>query len=343
MILKWTVLNIGITTLIIIFVGLSMKEFACYQFNQFAQTELQSHQFRKLVGDYLIQAGLLTFLAAVLIHLLFAKKILHPLYRLSHLSRNLNQQSDADPVRVSSKDEVGRIANDLNQVSNRLKNLDQQNNQMMGSLAHELRTPLTTLNGYLEGLESGVFDEDPSIYTLLKNECVHLMKLMENMHEYHQWENGHITLHKQRIDMKETIQSGVARFQKQFAESGIDIETHLDFAHIDCDPRAIQTVLSHLLDNVIRFDVGKQVMIVGKFYNNEYVISLSNRGMPIPKVAEKQLFDPFFRVEHSRNRETGGSGLGLAIVKEIVNELNGKTGFYTEHHFHTFWFSIRKG
>lgn len=334
MIRKWIVLNIGITLLIIVLVGFSMKEFACYQFNQYAHSALQFHQFRRVIGEYLIEAGLIAFLAAVLIHLIFAKKILSPLNRLLHFSKELK----GDALHLDSKDEVGQIANDLKQASNRIHHLNQQQSQIMSALAHELRTPLTTLNGYLEGLEAGIFDQNKSIYDLLKKECVQLTDLVESMNELQQWENTEIK--KQWMEMKRTVQSAAALFQNRFDELGVEVDMRVVSANVYCDPKAVYAILSHLFDNVVRYNVGQKVEIEGKPMDRQYVVSVSNQGSPIPKTAVAHLFDPFFRVELSRNRETGGTGLGLAIVKQIVRRLNGEVNFFSERDIHTICFSV---
>ncbi len=340
MIRKWIVLNIGITMLVIVLVGFTIKELACYQFSQYADSALQSQQFRQTIEGYLFDAGLLTLIIAIFVHLFFAKKILTPLDRLSNISKGLIKRSDYSSVNAISNDEVGQIAGELDHISNRVDYLHQQRNQMIADLAHELRTPLTTLNGYLEGLEEGVFDQDESIYALLKKECTYLTDLVENMHELHQWENEEINIKKQWYQIKDVIYSGLASIQNKFDELGIQVEKNVDTSSIYCDQNAICSVLSHLFDNIARYDVGKKVLIEGKHLNDKYVISVSNRGLPIPQGAENHLCDRFFRVENSRNRETGGAGLGLTIVSEIVKALGGEIGFYTEDNFHTFYFLI---
>ncbi|TCP21071.1 signal transduction histidine kinase [Scopulibacillus darangshiensis] len=264
-----------------------------------------------------------------MIHLILSKKILYPLNRLSDDSNMLNKNGNA--IMVNSKDEVGQIAD-------RMKHLSRRQNQMMDGLAHELRTPLTTLNGYLEGLESGVFEQSQSVYALLRKECVQLTDVVENMHDLQAWKDSHID--NQWIEIKHTVASAVLLFQDRFDELNIDVDMQVESKTVYCDPKAVQAILAHLFDNVIRYDVGKKVVIKGKQVNHHFKVSVSNQGRDIPEEVQDQLFDPFFRVEASRNRRTGGSGLGLAIVKEIVKKLNGKVGFYSEHDFYTFCFFI---
>ncbi|WCM16190.1 sensor histidine kinase [Priestia filamentosa] len=339
MIRKWVALNIGVTGLVIGIIGFSVKELACRKFNEYASSSLHAQQFRKSIGEDLFNAGLLTLILAVLIHLFFAKKILNPLNQLSHTTKELDETIDS-PFPTHLKDEIGQIANRLNEITNQVSHLHKQKNQMMVDLGHELRTPLTTLTGYLEGLEEGVFVPNEQVYSILKKECFQLTHLVNKIQELHQWESGRKSLERYWIESGRALQSSIEPFQNEMNKRDIERVIQVESATLYCDSNALHTVVSHIFDNVVRYNIGKKVIVKGKSYRDNYVISISNQGMPIPKEAEKQLFDHFFRVENSRNRETGGFGLGLSIAKEIVHQLGGEIGFYSRSGFHTFWFTI---
>lgn len=340
MIHKWIVLNLGITLIVIILVGFSIKEFACYQFDLYSDSAIHSEQFRHVIEEYLLYAGILAFFLAVFIHLFFARKILHPLSKLTHFSKKWNQLSDPPALKETSKDEVGQIASDLMKISNQVHHLQQQRDQMMADLAHELRTPLTTLNGYLEGLEDGVFAKDESVTSVLKKECMHLITIIEKINELHKWESEQTELTYGRVQIRELTQSELKKDENKCEQLGIHVKFDVNPAQIISDQYAIRAIIHELLDNVFQYHVGKTVKIEGRNAGEHYVISVSNHGAPIPKYTEKQLFDRFYRIDPSRNRHTGGAGLGLAIAKQIVLRLKGKIGFYSEDDIHTFWFSI---
>lgn len=330
--------NLAITLLIMAIVGFSMKEFACYQFDQFAGSGSASQQFRDIIEKYLIVAGLSALLIAIGAHLIAAKKILTPLRRLSFFSRDLSHHADEDAAVMASQDEIGEIAGHLSQVSHRIDHLHQQQDNMMKALAHELRTPLTTLNGYLEGLEAGVFEQDASIYTRLREECVQLTDLVDRMREWQDWEDAEIR--PQWMDMKAAIEAETSLFQRWLAQQGIALDLRVEAMQIYCDPKAVSAVLSRLLDNAIRYHHRGCIVIQGQSKGDKYQLSISNQGMSIPEDAAGHIFDPFFRVEDSRNRTTGGTGLGLAIAKEIVQRLGGTITFDSTHSLHTFRFSV---
>jgi len=335
MILKWILLNLGITFMIIILVGFSIKEFACYQFNVYSESTLQSEQFRRMIEEYLLYAGIIAFFLAVLIHLFFARKILSPLSRLTRFSKKWDQQNNFS-LKVDSKDEVGQIANDLLAISNQIQHIKQQRDRIAADFAHELRTPLTTLYGYLEALDDGIFSIDKSIMKVLKNECLSLIQLIEKINEWHRWESDKTTVTHEEIQIKDLLQSEY----KILKELGFQIDGEIQPKIVYSDPSAISTILNELLDNVVQYHTEKKVKIEGKALEDHYCISISNRGTAIPKEAEEQLFDRFYRTDPSRSRSSGGCGLGLAIAKQVVSKLNGQIGFYSKDRFHTFWFSI---
>ncbi|HET7579968.1 MAG TPA: HAMP domain-containing sensor histidine kinase [Bacillales bacterium] len=339
MIRKWIVLNVGITLFVIGLVGLTIKELACYQFNQYVHSTLRSEQFRQVLGQYLFDAGILALAIAVLAHLFFAKKILSPLQSLSRYSKTRDREASLS-LNAFTRDEVGEIAGSLEKVSGELTDLNQKRNRMITDLAHELRTPLTNLNGYVEGLRSGAFDQNESVYAVLKEECGRLTTIVENMHELHRWENRKVELNCDWLLVEDLVHSNLSLFRNQLNKQEIQVRISVDPAQVYCDQRAVNALFTHLFDNVVRYDVGKKVVMEGNISDDRYIISVANRGKPIPEQEENHLFDPFYRAEKSRNRQTGGTGLGLAIVKEIVATFGGETGYDRKNGYHTFWFSI---
>ncbi len=329
MLRKWIVLNIFISILVIVVIGYSMKEYACYQFQLHASSSGQSEQFRHTIEMYLLYASAVTFVLAVAIHHIFARKILQPLRKLA---------SSNELQTVASNDEIGQIAKDMIDFSNQVDKLQRQNEQMLADLAHELRTPLTTLQGYLEGLNDGIFSLDDSTATLLKKECERMVVFIERLQAMHEWEKADIAKTEVRID--EWIDSVLAEYANEWVKAGLRVQSDIQPAALFTNLEAVRTVLRELLENVLHFHEGSHVFVKGFLDEKNYILSISNEGMPIPPHAEKQLFERFFRVEPSRNRNTGGTGLGLALAKQIVQRLGGDIGYFSNEQLHTFWFSL---
>jgi two-component system osmolarity sensor histidine kinase EnvZ len=82
-------------------------------------------------------------------------------------------------------------------------------------------------------------------------------------------------------------------------------------------PLALHRVLQNLLGNAVRYSDGKPVQIEAVRHDNEALIEILDRGPGIPPQEMEKVFRPFYRIESSRNADTGGSGLGLAIVQQL--------------------------
>lgn len=333
MIGKWVVLNIFITFMIIVIVGYSIKEFACYQFNLYSPSPGQSEQFRNIIETYLLYAGIVAFVLAIVIHLFFARKILQPLRQLIP-----NNAKTSQLHAVTSNDEVGLIAKDIMRISNQVNDLQKQNEQMMNDLAHELRTPLTTLYGYLEGLTDGVFAFDDSTKALLIKECEHLVAFIERVNEWHEWK--HVDFVTTEVNMKDVFKIVIHEYDNEIKKAGLRLQTQISSCSIYTNAEALRTVFREFIENVLHYHDGIDVVVKGELEADQFLFSISNDGLPFGKHAEERLFERFYRVEPSRNRHTGGSGLGLAIVKEIVSRLGGEVGYISNERIHTFWFSI---
>lgn len=333
MIRKWIVLNVFISFIVIIIVGVSIKEYACYQFNLYSPSSGQSEQFRNTIEMYLLYASIVAFVAAVLIHLFFARKILRP---LRNLTRNDSTLSGLHTV--TSKDEVGKIAKDILHISNQMNELQKQNEQMLTDIAHELRTPLTTLNGYLEGLKDGVFSFDESTTMILKKECERLITLIERINELRDWEQADVF--KTDVSMKEMLECVIEEYSSRFQKAGIKLYVHIEHEQLRSNEKAIRVVLRELFNNVLQYHNGKKVLLRSHVEGAYYIISISNKSKPILDEDDNDLFERFYRVEPSRNRDTGGAGLGLAIAKEIVTRLKGEIEYVAKGDMITFRFSI---
>ncbi len=339
MIHKWVLLNFFLTLLVIVLVGFSIKEFACYQFNQYSESAAQAKQFRQTIETYQIYSGIVALVLTVVIHLFFAQKILQPLKSLFLSAKRGAENKESIVVDSTSQDEISEISNEVNRMLKRLHHLQQQQEQMVGDLAHELRTPLTTLKGYLEGLEEGIFKEDDSTYRLLKQECSNMISVVGKLNELQKWESGQTDLNPEIIDISDWMHNELKKIEV-IGKAGIEVMTDVEPAVIEVDVQALHVIMNQLLDNVAKFDVEGYVQINGKAEDDQYIVSISHDGQPIPEDAADRLFDPMYRLDQSRQRSTGGPGLGLAIVKQVAQKMNGQAGLQTHNNHHTFWITI---
>jgi signal transduction histidine kinase len=132
-----------------------------------------------------------------------------------------------------------------------------------------------------------------------------------------------IALNKEKVNLIRLVSSVVNDF-KNFAEEKkinliLDYSDQSDF-FIDADPEMMRQVFINLLDNAIKYSFEESEVVINiNRENNRNYFSIMNRSEPIPDELLPKLFDRFFRIESSRNRNFGGVGLGLSVVKQITD------------------------
>ncbi len=106
-------------------------------------------------------------------------------------------------------------------------------------------------------------------------------------------------------------------------------------------PGGVQQVMTNLIDNAVNYHQGDEsIQIKGRFQNELYQVSVKSYGPAIPDAQQARIFERLYRMDTSRNRETGGHGLGLAIAKEIIDKHNGEIDVISEDGINTFWFTL---
>lgn len=336
------IINGIVIGIVIWLVGVSVKDFACFLVGQYDFIGQEKQDiFNSTMHYYLLRASLIAVLVAALIYYFLMRKLLVPLQKLMKSTRLMTEGKYPEPIQVNAEDEIGQLSRHFNQMVETLRQTEESRKQMLSDVSHELRTPLSNLNGYLEALSSGVIQGEPELYRSLHDESLHLSRLVDQLHQLAVWETKR--LNKPRgeiINLGSIVQSTYQSFELELRNQKIHSEIQLSPGKVHGDEIGLRQVMTNLLQNAIQYDRGGWIRITGKVVDNEYRVKLSNQGQPIPPEKAKHIFDRFYRVDPSRQRETGGSGLGLAIAKEIVQQHGGDIGLMSNGTEHSFWFSI---
>jgi signal transduction histidine kinase len=221
--------------------------------------------------------------------------------------------------------------------------IESSKDELITNVSHDLRTPLTSILGYLGLIQDKQYksQEDLLKYTEIAYLKAKQMKsLVDNLFEYTKVKQTGTPLSINRIDLSQMMEQLVASFELEAKKSGLQISAQGTEKplYIEADAEKIGRVFNNLISNAIKYGKGgKHIYLtcrVGK--PNEAVIHVSNDGPEIPKKSLNQIFERFYRVEGSRNKDTGGSGLGLAIAQSIIDLHGGYIVVTSEHHLTTF-------
>ena len=273
---------------------------------------------------------------SVLCAYFFSKGTTSSIRQLSKAVKKMSELDQSAQCLISSQDELGELANDVNQLYHRLlcmiENLELEKEKtsenerakidFLRSASHELKTPVTALNAILENMILGVRRYQD--YDDCLPECKAITeRLSEMIHEILETSKLSVSTKNAvpiKINVSELLASLCEPYQLIATTHGVQFHLKIDDAvSVELPIHEFSKALSNILGNAVAYTPNGKCVSV---YLRAHMIVVENECTPISKEELPHLFEPFYRPDFSRNRETGGNGLGLYIVATIFQTLN---------------------
>ncbi len=283
--------------------------------------------FTAAVNEILLIAAVVSVIAAIVVSLFTARRIVEPLRDMTEVSRRIAAGNYHQRVQMPGEDELGTLAHSFNQMAETLEQTERRRVELIGNVAHELRTPLSSIRGTMEGLVDGVLPAEASTFLGVQHEVTRLQRLVHDLEELSRAEAGRIRLDLRQGDMGQLIRSAVDRLQMQYDDKGVrlQIEGIGAVPPVQMDSARITQVLVNLLGNALQYTpAGGSVTVKTWNEGGEALVSIHDTGMGISAEHLPHLFERFYRVDPSRARAGGGSGIGLTISKYLVEAHGGR-------------------
>ena len=286
-------------------------------------------------------------MVSVLVAVFYAWYITAPIKKISKMSRRMASMDFSSLCPVDRTDEIGVLADSLNTLSSNLsvalmelkeanqklqadidkeRELERQRVEFFSATSHELKTPITIIKGQLQGMlyQVGRY-KDRETYLAQSLEAINtLEKMVQELLTISRLDTPGYVCKKSDIDFSRLINERLIAYEDLFMQKELNIEKSVTpELHIMGDIQLLQKVLDNLLGNAATYSgIGNCIFV--KLWNElgKIKLTIENTGVHIPDEDIPKLFEAFYRVEQSRNRQTGGTGLGLYIVKTIL-ELHG--------------------
>lgn len=207
--------------------------------------------------------------------------------------------------------------------------LEEERRFFVGAIAHDLRTPLFTLRGSLVGLEQGLAtspEKAARYVAVCRQKADQLDRLVDDLFAYTKAEYLEQTLHQEQMALGPLLDRAVEDLQPRARAKGVTVERD---GPDDCPPLAgdahlIGRAVENLLDNALRHTPpGGRIAVRWQMGADRLIFTVADTGPGIAASDLPHLFEPLYRGEASRNRETGGAGLGLAIARRILRAHGG--------------------
>jgi two-component system, OmpR family, sensor kinase len=235
---------------------------------------------------------------------LFARRLSTPIKLFAEAAERLGRDPRAEPLEVTGPSEVGIAVKAFNDMQERLRRYVEDRTAMVGAIAHDLRTPLTRLRFRIEGLP----EEQRA-------------KMANDIDQMEEMISAALTFVRDASRPGERtpleLSSLLESLCDEMAETGASTEVASgEKVVLEGDPMALRRLFSNLLDNAVKFG-GRARARVFRDASNAFV-EIDDDGPGIPPSDREKVFEPFYRREPSRSRQTGGIGLGLAVVRSIA-------------------------
>lgn len=234
--------------------------------------------------------------------------VTRPLARLADAAESLGRDVDHPPLDDGGPPEVRRAARAFNGMQDRLRRFLRGRADALLAMSHDLKTPITRLKLRTELLpedQRAGFAEDVD---LLQTRVEHALSFMRGVH-------------RDEPLRRVALDALLATLLERHEDLGSAVSISGSAAPIACRPAQLERALANLIENAVTHGGNAEVELGER--DNVVWIAVRDRGPGVPEPLLARLTEPFFRVEGSRNRDSGGSGLGLAIVKDIVEAHGG--------------------
>ena len=297
-------------------------------------TFIQQH-YLALTSVLLVFAGL----SALTIGFFASKTMTDRLSKLSEATQALARRDFTIRLKISGNDEIAQLADTFNGMAQNLQEVEEQKRQLEQTrrdltawVSHDLRTPLTSMRVMIEAMLDGVVDDEETVHRYLDSsraEIEHLSGLIDDLFELAQLDVGHLRINIQRASIRDLISDTLGSMRPKAQQRGIELrgEVSEDVDMIQMAPDKIQRVLSNLVDNAIKYaHSGESVTLRAWRIGEEIRINIHNSGSYIPQDVLPRLFESFYRGEGSRMRSDDGArgtGLGLAIARGFIEAHGG--------------------
>jgi signal transduction histidine kinase len=258
-----------------------------------------------------LAATLLILLGTVVVlSLLAVRWVTRPLSTLAIAAERLGADINRPPLPESGPAEVRRAAKAFNTMQSRLARFIADRTRVLGAMSHDLKTPLTRLRLRTELLE------DEALREKFAKDIAEMESMVGQTLDF--MRDATAKEPAQPVDVMALLES----LQTDYADAGQAFEIRGRVARpLAGRPQALRRCLANLLDNAMRYGGGARIEVEDG--DQQVAIRVLDEGPGIPEAQLERAFEPFFRGEDSRSRETGGTGLGLGIARNIARAHGG--------------------
>ena len=326
----------------------------------------------KISNNFLyLMAGIAILIAAVIVSYV-SRKFADPILELNSIAKKMANLDFSHKYRITdTDDEINNLGRSINLMSDKLERtikqlrntnielekdieekskIDEMRKSFISDVSHELKTPIALIQGYSEGLLENVNSDEESrkFYAeVILDETNKMDKLVKQLLELMKLEYGKREFNDSKFNIVEVEKEIVRKSKVMLEEKNINVEFETpDEINVMADDFYIEQVVSNYMTNAIKHadEVnGKKIIRIKNVVNvekNKVRISVFNTGENIQEEHLGRIWNRFYKIDESRNRNEGGTGIGLSFVKAIMNNYGNNYGVINREDGVEFYFDL---
>lgn len=273
-----------------------------------------------LVAFYAFTALLVIMIILLLSNGYYIRSILIPVAEITEKAKRIAGGSYGIQIQTHYNDEIGELANTINEMSVQINQNDKMQREFISSLSHELRTPLTAITGWSETLlaDENLDPETRRGMNIILREGRRLTGLVVDLLDFTRLQDDRMTLNIRQTDIRGEFEDTVFMYSSRLSQEEMELvyfDNDQEIPDIPCDPERMRQVFLNILDNAAKHGKdGKRIEASLVHENGEIIIRIRDYG---PGISEDEL--PLVKKKfYKGSSKARGSGIGLAVCDEIV-------------------------
>ncbi|UCD14112.1 MAG: HAMP domain-containing histidine kinase [Thermoplasmatales archaeon] len=329
-------------TILFLLVGIIAPAIGIYYFYSISFSLLSSDQ--EIFAEQIFLLDTATMLIIVLIAInigivgfFVSRSITKPIKKLHNMAQEMEKGNFDFRVDIKTNDEIAKLGDALNmsaialgKIEEERKQLEKAKSEFLSMTSHELRTPITPVKAQIQMLQAQYFGEltekqKESLSIVLRN-TERLGKMIEDFLEISRIEAARLKFNFRETNLKETIEETVGLMTCFAKEKNIKLISNIGTIPIvEADPDRVSQVLRNLIHNAIKFSKNNSEIEINAIPQKDHILfSVKDYGIGMNPKDQVRVFEPFYQIESTINREHEGTGLGLPICRGIVESQKGK-------------------
>jgi len=308
---------------------------------------------------FIMLSGMLLFIFGIQISLIYSRIFTRPIKKLKSIAEKMSKLDFSEKYTEKRFDEIGELGNSINILSEELdgtirklktelekeKRLKEKEKEFLSNISHELKTPLALIQGYAEGLQESVNDDEESreyYASVIVDEARRMDKLVKELLMISRMESERETINPMKFNITTMIENIIRKHNLELNERGVTVHFVEQAVFVYADKFKISEVVENFYTNAIKHcDYEKLIIIRFEEKGDLLRVKVQNSGKTIPEDQLDKIWDKFYKVDFARKRNSGGTGIGLYVVSKIQQLHEQQYGASNTSEGVEFWFDIK--